>query len=93
MARRWTWLTYEDGLRAIDRADGWPKSRKQLAAIVGSSAPTVGKAERSLLKHAPYSQNSALIIWCRMNGQGQNERYVEVLGYDPWKNKPEVKDG
>ena len=85
--------SYEDGLRIIDATEGWPKTHKAIAELLCSKAQTVGKAANSLLKYPPQSKNSALIIWCRMNHQGQNERYMEVLGYDPWKNKPEVSNG
>ncbi len=80
------WPPYVDGLRMIDQCAAWPKTTKQLSEALGCTPEAVRKAARSLLKWSPYSQNSALIIWCRMNGQGQNERYVEILGYDPWKH-------
>ena len=81
-----SWPPYVDGLRMIDQCAAWPKTTTQLAEALGCTSEAVRKAARSLLKWSPYSKNGALIIWCRMNGQGQNERYVEILGYDPWKH-------
>ncbi len=80
---------YEDGLQLIDTAERWPRTTVQLANLVHGAPETVRKAAKSLIKEPPHSKTSALIIWCRMNHQGQNERYMEVLGYDPWKYRPE----